>query len=155
MLLLVLNRVASRGGKERLGKKIAILVGRLGEGRTNQAFNIIFDFQMLFWCDSLYRGVLCGYQNGYFKRLVLKLTVTFIFLKCTFLVPPLFSSDLSRDVSQTAQCKQTGVTNCRAVTINLELLETAVTPGDEINFISGVDLSMQVGDGEEDNIFSS
>ena len=85
----------------------------------------------------------------------LELTVKFIFLKCPFLVPPLFSSDLSRDVSQTVQCKQAGVTNCRAVTINLELLETAVTPGDEINFISGVDLSMQVGDGEEDNIFSS
>ena len=72
-----------------------------------------------------------------------------------FLVPTLFSSDLSRDVSQTAQCKQAGVTNCRAVTINLELLETAVNPRDEINFISGADLSMKVGDVEEDKIFSS
>lgn len=58
-------------------------------------------------------------------------------------VPTLFSSDLSREVSQTAQCKQAGVTNCRAVTINLEQLET-VNPGDEINFISGVDLSMKL-----------
>jgi hypothetical protein len=71
-----------------------------------------------------------------------------------FLVPTLFSSDLSREVSQTAQCKQAGVTNCRAVTINLEQLET-VNPGDEINFISGFDLSMKVGDVEEDKIFSS
>ena len=61
MLLPVLIRVAKKGEKEKLGKKIAILVGRLGEGRKNQAFIIIFDFQMLFWCDSLYRGVLCGY----------------------------------------------------------------------------------------------
>ena len=67
-----------------------------------------------------------------------------------FLVPTLFSSDLSREVSQTAQCKQAGVTNCRAVTINLELLETAVNPGDEINFISGADLSMKVDNVEED-----
>ena len=85
----------------------------------------------------------------------MELTVKFIFLKCPFLVPTLFSSELSQDVSQTAQCKQAGVTNCRAVTINLELLETVVNPGDEINFISGVDLSMKVGDDEEDNIFSS
>ena len=73
MLLPVLIRVANKGEKEKLGKKIVILVGRLGEGRTNQAFIIVFDFQMLFWCGSLYRGVLCGDCAGYFRRFVKKL----------------------------------------------------------------------------------
>eukprot|EP00092_Neocalanus_flemingeri_P064838 GFUD01078744.1.p1 GENE.GFUD01078744.1~~GFUD01078744.1.p1 ORF type:complete len:326 (-),score=81.75 GFUD01078744.1:41-1018(-) len=58
--------------------------------------------------------------------------------------PALFEADLTRDVSSTVQCKQEGVKNCRAVTLNLEYLETTVKPGDSVNFISGTDLSMKL-----------
>ena len=45
MLLPALIRVAKKGEKEKLGKKIAILVGRLGENRTRHAFIIILGFR--------------------------------------------------------------------------------------------------------------
>jgi len=56
--------------------------------------------------------------------------------------PALFTSAL-RDVSQTVQCRQAGITNCQAVNINLEYLET-VKPGDSIRFIQGYQLSMKL-----------
>ena len=56
----------------------------------------------------------------------------------------LFSVDPTREVGETAQCRQEGVTNCRAVSINLEYLQDNISPGDSINFIPGVELSMKV-----------
>ena len=56
----------------------------------------------------------------------------------------LFSVDPTREVGGTAQCRQEGVTNCRAVSINLEYLQDNISPGDSINFIPGVELSMKV-----------
>eukprot|EP00090_Calanus_glacialis_P041245 TRINITY_DN7257_c0_g1_i1.p1 TRINITY_DN7257_c0_g1~~TRINITY_DN7257_c0_g1_i1.p1 ORF type:complete len:285 (-),score=91.12 TRINITY_DN7257_c0_g1_i1:50-904(-) len=57
--------------------------------------------------------------------------------------PALFTS-AQKDVTQTAQCRQAGITNCQAVNINLEYLETAVKPGDSIRFIQGHQLSMKL-----------
>jgi len=56
----------------------------------------------------------------------------------------LFSVDPTREVGETAQCRQEGVTNCRAVSINLEYLQDNISPGDSINFIPGVELSMKL-----------
>jgi len=55
----------------------------------------------------------------------------------------LLESDSTRDVSKTAQCRQAGVQNCRAVRINQELLQS-LNPGDSINLIEGVDISMKL-----------
>jgi len=55
----------------------------------------------------------------------------------------LLESDSTRDVSKTAQCRQAGVENCRAVRINQELLQS-LNPGDSINLIQGVDISMKL-----------
>merc|ERR1712013_208018 len=56
----------------------------------------------------------------------------------------LLQSDSSRDVSKTAQCRQSGVQNCRAVTVNMEYLEQSLNPGDSINLIQGLDLSLKL-----------
>merc|ERR1719228_2902835 len=58
--------------------------------------------------------------------------------------PALFLADLQADVGSLAQCKQDGVQNCRAVTINLEYLESSIKPGDSLHFISGSDISMKL-----------
>merc|ERR1712179_638282 len=56
----------------------------------------------------------------------------------------LLQSDSSRDVSKTPQCRQNGVQNCRAVTVNIEYLQQSLNPGDSINLIEGLDLSLQL-----------
>ena len=56
----------------------------------------------------------------------------------------MLQSDSSRDVSKTAQCRQSGVQNCRAVTVNMESLQQSLNPGDSINLIQGLDLSLKV-----------
>jgi len=59
-------------------------------------------------------------------------------------IPYLFVVNRARDVSNTVQCKQDGVKNCRAVTINLNYLESSFNPGDSVNFITRTDFSMKL-----------
>lgn len=56
----------------------------------------------------------------------------------------LLQSDSSRDVSKTPQCRQSGVQNCRAVTVNIEYLQQSLNTGDSINLIEGHDLSLKL-----------
>jgi len=58
--------------------------------------------------------------------------------------PTLFTTDPTREVKDIKQCKQDGVSNCRAVKIDLEYLERNVQPGDSINLIEGSDLSLKL-----------
>jgi len=55
----------------------------------------------------------------------------------------LLEPNSARDVSKTAQCRQAGGQNCRAVRLNQELLQS-LNPGDSINLIQGVDISMKL-----------
>jgi len=58
--------------------------------------------------------------------------------------PALFEEDPTQNVINTVQCRQEGVKNCRAVTLNMDYLQTSVKPGDFIEFLDGTNVSMKL-----------
>jgi len=58
--------------------------------------------------------------------------------------PTLLEIDLTQNVTNTVQCRQEGVKNCRAVTLNMEYLKMLAKPGDSIEFLDGANVSMSL-----------
>jgi len=56
----------------------------------------------------------------------------------------LFTEDPSKDKSSIPQCNQEGVENCRAVTINNNLLTSKVPSQQFIKLIQGTDIELQL-----------
>jgi len=58
--------------------------------------------------------------------------------------PALFEEDITQDVTNTVQCRQEAVNNCRAVTFNMDYLQTYINLGDSIQFLDGTNISMKL-----------
>merc|ERR1711915_402433 len=56
----------------------------------------------------------------------------------------LFEEDLEKNVADIIQCKQEGVLNCRAVSINLDYLKAKLKSGDSIEFLESSEISMKL-----------
>merc|ERR1719309_657569 len=56
----------------------------------------------------------------------------------------LFWEDMTRDVADEIQCKQRGVEKCRAVGINYNYLKEQMKPGDSIQFLPGLDITLKL-----------
>ena len=56
----------------------------------------------------------------------------------------LFSEDTSRDAGSIVQCQQSGVSNCRPVTIATDHLTNTLQLGQFVKLIAGSDIEMQV-----------
>ena len=56
----------------------------------------------------------------------------------------LFSEDTSRDSANIVQCRQSGISNCRPVTLDTQHLTTRLQLGQYVKFIAGSDIEMQV-----------
>merc|ERR1711915_808392 len=73
------------------------------------------------------------------KNVISNNTLMFLDLEST-----IFREDINKDVSQTAQCNQGGVSKCRAVTVNSDLLVNQLRIGESVKFLPGINLSMKL-----------